>query len=171
MRKQILAPLAAGVLLALAGAAQAATKTASFTVSASVGKNCVISAGNLALGAFVGDNDLTAQSTITVRCTAGTGFTIALDDGVTGDYIGRRMTSASSGDFLTYNLYTSNTYDTVWGDGVDGATATVPGVGAGMAAANAVTRTVYGRLLASDNDGPVSAANDYTDTIVATIAY
>ena len=48
MRKQIIAPLAAGVLLALAGAAQAATKTASFTVNASVGKNCVISAGNLA---------------------------------------------------------------------------------------------------------------------------
>ena len=36
MRKQIVAPLAAGVLLALAGAAQAATKTASFTVSATV---------------------------------------------------------------------------------------------------------------------------------------
>jgi spore coat protein U-like protein len=64
MRKQIIAPIAAGVLLAFAGAAQAASKTASFTVSATVGKNCVISAGDLALGAFLGDNNLTAESDI-----------------------------------------------------------------------------------------------------------
>lgn len=169
MRKQIIAPLAAGVLLALAGAAQAATKTASFTVNASVGKNCVISAGNLALGEFIGDNDLEAESTITVRCTDDTDFDIALNAGVTGNFGGRRMTSLG-GDSLVYNLYTDDTYGTVWGDGVLGATGTVDGVGAGMAPANAVTRTVYGRLLASDNVGPVEEGA-YSDTIVATITY
>ena len=44
MSMKIIAPIAAGVLLAMAGAAQAATKTATFKVSATVGKNCVISA-------------------------------------------------------------------------------------------------------------------------------
>ena len=168
MRKQILAPLAAGVLLALAGAAQAATKTTTFTVSATVGDNCVINAGNLALGEFVGDNNLTAQSDITVRCTVGTIFTISLDDGATGTYAGRRMVSPG-GDSLVYNLYTSGTYGTVWGDGVGGGS-TVGGVGAGMGIANELTRTVYGRLLASDNDGPVEEGA-YSDTIVATITY
>lgn len=168
MRKQILAPLAAGVLLALAGAAQAATKTASFAVSASVGKNCVISAGDLALGEFIGDNNLFAESDITVRCTAGTNFTIALDDGVTGTYAGRRMVGPE-GNFLVYNLYTADTYASVWGDGVGGGI-TVGGVGEGMGAANELTRTVYGRLLAVDNEGAVEEGA-YSDTIVATITY
>lgn len=168
MRNQILAPLAAGVLLALAGAAQAATKTASFTVSASVGKNCVISAGDLALGEFIGDNNLFAESDITVRCTAGTAFTIALDDGVTGTYAGRRMVGPG-GDFLIYNLYTADTYAAVWGDDT-GTTDVVGGTGAGMGLANELTRTVYGRLLAVDNQGPVEAGS-YSDTIVATISY
>jgi spore coat protein U-like protein len=166
MRKQIVAPLAAGVLLALAGAAQAATKTASFTVSATVGKNCTISAANLALGEFVGDNNLTAQSDITVRCTNGTAFSIALDDGVTGTYAGRRMVGPG-GNSLVYNLYTDNTYAAVWGDDT-GTTDVVGGSGTGMA--NALTRTVYGRLLAADNVGAVEAGA-YSDTIVATITY
>ena len=166
MRKQIVAPLAAGVLLALAGAAQAATKTASFTVSATVGKNCTISAANLALGEFVGDNNLTAQSDITVRCTNGTAFNIALDDGLTGTYAGRRMVGPG-GNFLVYNLYTDNTYAAVWGDDT-GTTDVVGGSGTGMA--NALTRTVYGRLLAADNVGAVEAGA-YSDTIVATITY
>jgi spore coat protein U-like protein len=165
---KIIAPIAAGVLLALSGAAQAATKTASFTVSASVGKNCVISAGNLALGEFVGDNDLTAQSDISVRCTTGTGFSIALNAGNTGSFTGRRMVGPG-GDFLVYNLYTADTYGAVWGDD-SGTTDVVGGTGAGMALANQLTRTVYGRLLAVDNQNPVEAGA-YSDTIVATITY
>jgi spore coat protein U-like protein len=166
MRKEIVAPLAAGVLLALAGAAQAATKTASFNVSATVGKNCTISAADLALGEFVGDNNLTAESDITVRCTANTAFSIALDQGVTGTYAGRRMVGPG-GDFLVYNLYTDDTYGAVWGDET-GTTDVVGGSGTGMA--NALTRTVYGRLLAADNVAAVEAGA-YSDTIVATITY
>ncbi len=168
MSMKIIAPIAAGVLLAVSGAAQAATKTASFTVSASVGKNCVISAGNLALGEFVGDNDLTAQSDISVRCTTGTGFSIALNAGNTGSFTGRRMVGPG-GDFLVYNLYTADTYGAVWGDD-SGTTDVVGGTGAGMALANQLTRTVYGRLLAVDNQNPVEAGA-YSDTIVATITY
>jgi spore coat protein U-like protein len=166
MRKQIIAPLAAGVLLAFAGAAQAASKTASFTVSASVGKNCTIGTANLALGEFVGDNNLTASSDITVRCTNGTAFSIALDDGVTGSYAGRRMVGPGA-NFLVYNLYTDNTYAAVWGDDT-GATDLVGGSGLGMG--TPITRTVYGRLLAADNVGAVEAGA-YSDTIVATITY
>jgi spore coat protein U-like protein len=168
MRKQIVAPLAAGVLLAFAGAAQAASKTASFTVSASVGKNCVISAANLALGEFVGDNNLTAQSDITVRCTAGTAFTVALNSGGTGSFAGRRMVGPG-GDFLVYNLYTNDTYAAVWGDATAG-TSVVADIGEGMAVGNAIDLPVYGRLLAADNSGPVTNGN-YSDTIVATITY
>jgi spore coat protein U-like protein len=168
MSRHVIAPIAAGVLLAMAGAAQAATKSASFTVSASVGKNCIISAGNLALGEFLGDNNLASESDITVRCTNGTGFSIALSPGNTGSYTGRRMVGPG-GSFLVYNLYTSDSYAAVWGDDT-GDTDLVGGTGAGMALANELTRTVYGRLLATDNQGPVEAGA-YSDTIVATITY
>jgi hypothetical protein len=39
-----------------------------------------------------------------------------------------------------------------------------------MAPGNAVTRTVYGRLLAADNTGPVDTGA-YSYTIIATITY
>jgi len=167
MRKQILAPIAAGVLIAFAGAAQAATKTASFTVSATVGKNCVISASDLSLGEFVGDNDLTQTSDIDIRCTAGTAYTISLNAGGSADYTARTMTNGT--DNLVYNLYTSNLYAAVWGDDT-GDTDVITGNGAGMGLANEITHTVYGRVLAADNDGPVSAGA-YSDTIIATITY
>jgi spore coat protein U-like protein len=168
MRKQILAPIAAGVLLALAGAAQAATKTASFTVSASVAKNCVIDANNISfVDPFVGDNDLVAEADILVRCTAGTVYSITLSPGSSADYTGRKMTDGT--DVLVYNLYTEGTYASVWGDG-SGDTDIVDGVGGGMAAAAEIPHTVYAQLLAEDNDGAV-AAGAYSDTIVATVSY
>jgi spore coat protein U-like protein len=168
MRRQIVAPLAAGVLLAFAGAAQSATKTASFTVNASVGKNCVITAGDISfVDPFVGDNDLTAAADIDVRCTAGTGYSIALSAGSSGDYTGREMVRGA--DVLVYNLYTDDTYGTVWGDG-SGATDVVSDVGEGMALANSIPHTVYAQLLAADNDGAIPAGA-YADTIVATITY
>jgi len=166
MRRQILAPIAAGVLLALAGTAQAATKTANFTVSASVAKNCIISAANMNLGSFEGDNNLTATSNILVRCTNLTGYSLALSAG-SGAFANRTLVNGP--DSLIYNLYTDGTYGTVWGDG-SGATQVVPGTGAGMALAQQQTHVVHGRLLASANDNPVGPGG-YSDNIVATITY
>jgi spore coat protein U-like protein len=168
MSRHIIAPIAAGVLLALAGAAQAATKTASFNVTASVGKNCVISATPLALGEFVGDNNLQVNSSILVRCTSGTPYDIALSTGGSGDYAARELTFGT--DVLVYNLYTDGSFADVWGDGT-GTTDTVSGFGAGMAIGSQVAHPVVGRLLASDNTGPVAAGLGYTDTIIATITY
>jgi spore coat protein U-like protein len=169
MRKQILAPLAAGVLLAFAGAAQAvSTKTATFTVNASVGKNCVISAGDINfVDPFVGDNNLTAAGDIEVRCTLGTAYSIELSAGSSGDFAGREMVRGT--DVLVYNLHTDNTYGTVWGDG-SGTTDIVSDVGEGMAPANAISHTVYAQLLAVNNVDPVEAG-DYIDTVIATIEY
>jgi spore coat protein U-like protein len=165
---KIIAPIAAGVLLAIAGAAQAATKTSSFTVSAIVGKNCIISAGNLALGEFVGDNNLTVTSDIDVRCTSGTPYSVALSTGSSGDYTGREMTLGS--DVLVYNLYTDSLHTTIWGNGIAGGSVLVTDTGEGMGIADEITHTVYGQLLAADNGGPVGAGA-YSDTIVATITY
>jgi spore coat protein U domain-containing protein, fimbrial subunit CupE1/2/3/6 len=166
MRKSVITPIAAGVLLALSGVAQAVTKTDSFVVSATVSKNCVIDAPDLNLGTFDGTNNLAASSTISVKCTSGTTYDVDLSTGSSGTYANRTLVLGS--DTLIYNLYTTNSYTTVWGDNTGGSGRPATGTGAGMSTNQ--TLTVYGRLLAADNTGPV-AAGSYSDTIVATITY
>jgi spore coat protein U-like protein len=165
MKKHLVAPLTAGILLALAGAAQAATKTATFNVSATVVDNCTISAGALNLGTFDGTNNLTANSTSTVRCSNGTDYTVDLSAGSSGSFANRTLTNGSNS--LVYNLYTAGDYQTVWGNGQNG-TGRASDIGEGMG--NPITHTVHGRLLASQNQGAIDAG-DYSDTITATITY
>jgi len=166
MLKQTIGTISAAVLLAVAGSAAAATKTDNMQVSATVSKNCIIDAPDLNLGTFDGTNNLTANSTISVRCTSGTTFNVDLSTGA-GTYANRTMSNGT--DTLSYNLFTTNGYTTVWGDGT-GTTGRGSGTGAGMAVGNAQSLIVYGRLLASANTGPVGAGT-YTDTITATITY
>jgi len=76
--------------------------------------------------------------------------------------------TAGGADTLRYNLYTTAALATLFGDGTTGST--MPGTGAGLAAANAVAVTVYGQV-------PDTAANQavtpgaYTDTIGVTVTY
>jgi spore coat protein U-like protein len=171
MNRKNVALLTAGVVLALAGTAQAATRTSNFVVSANVVDNCIIGTTALNLGTFDGTNNLTGSSTITVRCSNGTDYTVDLNAGASGSYANRHLVnpSSTSGLPLVYNLYTSNTYGTIWGD-TTGGTGRASGLGAGMAVGNAITHTVYGQLLASSNTGAIDAGT-YNDTITATITY
>lgn len=162
MRKHVIAPIAAGVLLAVAGTAHAVTKSTTFQVTANVSQNCVIGAAPLAFSSFNGTNDLANSSPISVYCTSGTAFNVGLNGGLNPSGALRRMAGPGT-DLLAYNLYTTGTYNTVWDS-----TNTVSGTGAGMT--NAVTLTVYGRVLASDNTGAIGAGN-YADTVTATITY
>jgi spore coat protein U-like protein len=167
MLRNTIIPITAGVLLALAGGAQAATKTDGIQVSATVAKNCVIDAPDMNLGAFDGTNDLAANSVISIRCTLNAPFAVDLSTGSSGVYANRTLVNGS--DTLNYNLFDSAVGGTIWGDGAN-STFHWTGTGAGMAVANAQTQTVYGRLLAIANSGPV-AAGTYLDNIVATITY
>jgi spore coat protein U-like protein len=168
MNKHLVAPVSAALLLAVAGTAQAATKTATINVTASVAKNCIISAENLALGAFDGTNDLATDGDVTVRCTSGTGYSVALSTGSSGGYASRTLVGPGTST-LSYNLYTSNTYGTIWGNNAGGS-GWVTGNGGGMGAANDIVHTVYARLQAANNGGPVEAGA-YSDSITATITY
>jgi spore coat protein U-like protein len=171
MHKILIATLAAGVMAA--GVAQSAsTTTASFQVTASVQATCSASAATLAFGNYTpGGGALTGNSNITVKCTKGTAFTVALNAGsTTGDTFAQRvMANGAATSTLQYNLYTTSALASVFGDGSAG-TATVGGTGAGVTTANAVTVPVFGSL-------PDSAANQaalvggYTDTIAVTVSY
>lgn len=167
MNKHLIAPLTAGILLALAGAAQAATRTSTFNVTATVNTNCVITTPNLSFGVFDGLVDAAATSTITVRCSNGTPYTVDLNAGSSGDVTNRTMTSPSSVVPLRYNLFTDALHTQVWANGQNG-TGRASGSGGGMGTPR--THTVYGFLDADLNTGEVDAGS-YTDVITATVNY
>jgi|GEM_PF-1168270 len=131
MRKILTATLAAAVMAA--GVAQSATTTTTFAVTATVQSTCSATAAALAFGNYTpGTGTLTGNTTIAVKCTKTTPFTVALNVGSTaGDTFVQRL-MGSGVNTLQYNLYTTAALGTVFGDGT-GATATVAGVGAGIA--------------------------------------
>ena len=149
MSRFVIAPIAAGVMLALAGAAQAASKTDGFTVSATVANNCLITAQDMNFGSFeLTDTSVHATtSDILVRCTNGTSYGIALSVG-SGSYASRTLTNGP--DALIYNLYTDGSFASIWGDAVGGGII-VNGAGTGMGIGELKTHKVHGRILGSDN--------------------
>jgi spore coat protein U-like protein len=160
-------------LLGAAGSASALTATTTFTVSVTVNSNCLVSAANLAFPNYTpaGGNQ-TANTTVSVRCTKGTPFTVALNGGSTagGTVTQRLMTNGGSpASTVQYNLYTVANFATIWGDGTGG-TATVAGTGNGVTVANAVAETVYGELIDSAANQGVPPGS-YNDTITVTVTY
>jgi spore coat protein U-like protein len=166
MRRHAIAPIAAGILLAVTGAAQAANKQTTFLVTANVASVCLVSATDLDFGAFDASADLTGSSSVNVRCTNGTGYTVQLGTGA-GSFAQRTMSDGGSG-ILNYNLYTSTGYTTIWGDGTL-STSTLGGTGTGLSALKEVSYSVEGKLpIAGNEDAPVGS---YGDTIQVTVEY
>jgi spore coat protein U-like protein len=166
MRKNHALMLILGVVLA--GSADAATTTATFAVTETVLATCSMSTTALAFGAYTpGGGAIANNSSISVKCSKNTPYTISLNKGTTtGGTVAQRL-MASGANTLQYNLFTSAAVNVVFGDG-SGTSQTEAATGAGVATANTVT--VFGQL-------PDNAANqaaipgNYTDTITVTVTY
>ena len=168
MRSNVLGPVVAGILLGATGLAGAATKQSNVTVSAAVATNCIItSAPNLGFGTFDDQLGNTGTSALKVRCSKDTPYAVKLSEGGSGSFVQRLMYKGT--DTLEYNLYTSEAFASVWGDGVGGGV-TVTGVGTGLSSAGEFTHVIHGQLPNSDAnlDAPPGS---YSDTIVVTIEY
>jgi spore coat protein U-like protein len=166
MRKIITATLAVATL-ASGGTASAATATTTFGVSATVLKTCSVAAINLGFGNYTpGAGAATGNSTVSVKCTKGTTFTVALNGGTTaGGTIGQRLMT-NGADTLQYNLWTTGTFTTIFGDGTTGVTQ----AGTGTGLATAVALTVFGNLPDSVANQGVSTGA-YADTVGVTVTY
>lgn len=140
----------------------ASTTSTTFNVTANVIAACSVSATDLNFGSYT-LAELDGQSTITVTCTNGAPYSVALDVG-TGSgatFDNRFMTSGAN--TLEYNLYTENTRTTIWGDGTGPSTLSDNHTGSGIAQ----NLTVYGRVPA----GQTSISGAYADIITATVTY
>lgn len=156
--------------LGMVQTSHAATATGLMTVTATVAATCVVGTSTLAFdtatSAAIAAGNVDAIGAVSVNCTSGSAYTVALSAGAgTGATVAsRKMTSGSgaTAQLLSYTVYTSAARTTVWGDGTT-ASAMVAGIGSGVSQSIAA----YGRIFQS----PLVQAAAYTDTLNVTITY
>lgn len=142
----------------------ATSKTATFDVTLTVQDDCSIAANPLDFGSTgVLTQNIDQNASLSVTCTKGTPYTVALDAGTaTGSAISDRKMGNAAGDaFVSFNLYRDIARTQVWGNTAD--TDTVAGTGDG----GAQTIPVYGRVPTQNTP----AAGAYSSTITATVVF
>ena len=141
--------------------ANASTATGSVPISATVLAQCDVSATSLSFGNY-SSAQLDGSATVSVTCTNGTPYTVALDTGSgSGATVPNRAMTGPSSAVLNYSLYRDTGRSQVWGQTVG--TDTLAGTGTGSLTA----LTVYGRIPAGQHPAPGA----YTDTVSVTLAY
>lgn len=152
-----LAGIAITSTIALAG-----STTATFTVTASAASICAAQTENLAFGELMGSpSPHYGTANVKVVCTPGVAYTIALDNGSNFSSPDRQMKEASTENHVPYQIYTANTYTTIWDS-----TNTVSNTADGTIQNN----YGYGRITSSQLPAPPHFGT-YSDTITATVTY
>jgi spore coat protein U-like protein len=152
----------------LSASSYAATTTANMTVSSSVLTACTMTTGDLAFGTYdpSTQTNVDGTATITSTCTLGGGATITLGQGgnaFTGssDTVPLRQ-MADGTNRLKYHLYGDNDFSGVFGN-TEATGQSANGTG------GAVTTTVYGRIVGTENAG--TPAGTYADGVLVTLTY
>lgn len=138
-----------------------------------LGCSCTASATGVSFGDYSPfGSGVDAAGNVRVTClslvTLGTiDYSIALSAGHSGTYSPRHMDNA--GNPLNYNLYTTDSYAQVWGDG-SGSTGVVTGSITLFILLDEeyADHTVYGRIPGSQTS---TVVGDYSDTITVTVTY
>lgn len=142
----------------VAAPALADTESATFNVGMEVVATCSINAFDMTFNTITtgttSQND--AESQITVNCSNGAPYSVALNDG-SNFQGGRRL--ASNGSFIGYGIFRDVSRSTSWDS-----TSVFSGVGTG----NDQALPVYGRIPSGQL---VPEMGNYADTVVATISY
>ena len=147
--------------------AYAATATANLEITITIDKSCIVTTAPVVFGNHVATIGSTPDITgsVTVQCTNGSGYTVALDGGGANNIAGRQMTNGT--ETIGYQLHLNSDYSTVWGDGTSGSTASGTGTGFGTGAPYDRVHTVYAEanILGSE------VAGTYSDTVTATVTF
>ncbi|WVN41371.1 spore coat U domain-containing protein [beta proteobacterium MWH-UniP1] len=149
---------ALGALALTALPALADSNSASFDVTVQVLASCSISSSNMTFSSITTGttSNSDAASSLTVNCSSGTPYTIALGNG--SNYMNvRRM--AWGGSYLNYLLYQDSARTAEW-NGVS----TKAGTGNG----SDQLFTIYGRIPSGQT---LTNTGSYGDTVIATVTY
>ncbi|NML42962.1 spore coat protein U domain-containing protein [Ramlibacter sp. G-1-2-2] len=142
----------------------AATATQTFGVKLVVQESCSIGTTPTDVDFGTHTRQTTAVNTdaagsLSINCSSGTPYTIALNGGLNATASTRQMLSGAN--VAAYVLYQDSARATPWGNGTTFGT-TVSGTGTGAA----VATPVYGRLTSLN-----FPAGTYSDTVTATVTY
>lgn len=155
--------LALTALLFGASSAHAGTDSDSMTVTATVIASCDITTNPMAFGNYnpVSGTPLDGATTLSVHCTNGTPYEIAMNagSGAGATIPSRRMTYGS--DTLNYSIYRDSNRSNLWGQTTGSNVLTGTGTGA------AQSLNVYGRIPVNQT----APAGSYTDTVTVTLTY
>jgi spore coat protein U-like protein len=166
LRDPILRLAGVAVLAGAAWPAQAAcTGIGLFACSATVSVALPVSFGSYNPGsAKTGSTDISVTGTVTGAGVVVTlSYSISLSAGASGNLAARAM--PGPGTPLAYNLYTTDTYQAIWGNnGRSDSYSLLASVGG---VSRTVPYTVYGLVPA----GQYVAAGSYSDTITVTVTY
>jgi spore coat protein U-like protein len=163
LRRALLLGLRLAAVASAAGAAQAATTTATFQSQITIVATCsIVSTNTLDFGsAGLLSANVDATATFSVQCTNTTPYNIGLNAGTTagGTTTTRLMTSGAA--TVSYQMFSDAGRITNWGNTVG--TDTVPATGNG----SAQSYTLYGRVPVQTTPAPAT----YTDTVTLTVTY
>lgn len=125
-------------------------------VPAVAGAACNVTAQGVAFGNYdpLGATALDGVGNININCDVATAFVVSLGPG-NGTVADRRMNGGAAQ--LAYNLYKDSTRLIVWGEGLDGSSAT----------GTNVEMPVYGRIPGAQN----VPASTYLDSITVTVTF
>jgi spore coat protein U-like protein len=161
------AAFAAVLSYAAATPAFAQTAQGNLSVSATVSKNCVVSASPMNFGSVDVTNGQSVDGTaeLSIRCTSGTDWTATADAGLgSGATTATRLMQNGGSDVLGYTLYTDSARTNIWDDGEGEAANAIAGVGSG----SGQLATIYGRVFSGQSGLP---SGNYADTVQVTVTY
>lgn len=133
--------------------------SATLTVNATVIDSCTVSNQTVSFTGYdpVADTGNAAQADISVTCSNGTGYDIALDGG--GNAVGSQRNMSDGSNTLAYNLYQDAGFTTAWD-----AVSVVSNTGTGGATAH----TVYAEI---PTQATAAVSTLYTDSVTITVTY
>lgn len=148
-------------LIVFPGSVPAATAPGSVGVSTIVPSSCNVATLPLAFGIYSSTAQVTQTTTLTVTCTTGTTYILAMDAGLGGGTTTTRKMSGPSGSLLNYGIFKDAGNSQNWGN-VPG-TDTLAGTGSGLLQ----TISVYGLI----PTGQTLTGGSYTDTVTVSMTY
>lgn len=155
----------AAVFAIAGGAASAATTTGTIGVSGTVVGGCTMAATPMSFGTAIASPvtaNVDTQSTLTVRCTNGTVFYVAMNAGSgTGATVAQRKISGPGGS-INYLLHMNPTRTVLWGDGTLGTF-----IGTATSTGAAANYGIYGRIPPGQAPNP----GTYTDVVTITLTF
>ena len=156
----------AAVAAVASTSALAATATNTMPVSVNVINSCTIAATPMSFGAptAIGGANIDSTSTISLVCTNGATYDVALDQGLNAASGQRFMSNGAATPVkVPYGIFTDSARSAAWGS--TSGTNTVAG---SAGTSGAVVLTAYGRIPSSATS---VGAGAYVDTVTVTVTF